>query len=110
MNTIEPYMKERSTHAGNVTTRQLQRVILLNTSKGYMKERSTHAGNVTTRQLQKAIWQDISIPFIWIANILVICVNIKQLERTNSRHTRINFIRVEHYKHGLILNKFSSTL
>jgi hypothetical protein len=48
-------MRERNTHAGNVTTRQLQRVISLNTIKPYMKERSTHAGNVTTRQLQKAI-------------------------------------------------------
>jgi hypothetical protein len=31
-----------------VTTRQLQRVISFNTRELYMKERSTHAGNVTT--------------------------------------------------------------
>jgi hypothetical protein len=51
-------MKERSTHAGNVTTRHLQRVILLDTNKRYMKERSTHAGNVTTRQLQLVVSLD----------------------------------------------------
>ena len=36
-------MKERGSHAGNVTTRQLQRVISLNSSELYMKERSIHA-------------------------------------------------------------------
>ena len=42
-------------YAGNVTTRHLQRVILFNTIELYMKERSTHAGNVPIRQLQRVI-------------------------------------------------------
>ena len=48
-------MEERSTHAGIVITKQLQRVASVNTSEQYMKERSTHAGNVTTRQLQRVV-------------------------------------------------------
>ena len=48
-------MKERSSHAENATTRQLERVVSLNTSKQYMKERSINAGNVTTRQLQRVV-------------------------------------------------------
>jgi hypothetical protein len=46
-------MEERSTHAGNVITKQLQRVVSVNNSEQYMKERSAHAGNVTTRQLKR---------------------------------------------------------
>jgi hypothetical protein len=51
INTSKQYMEERSTYAGNVITKQLQRVVSVNTSEQYMMERSTHAGNVTTRQL-----------------------------------------------------------
>ena len=35
-------MEERSTHAGNVITKQLQRVVSVNTSEQYMKEGSAH--------------------------------------------------------------------
>ena len=70
-----------------------------------MKERNTHAGNVITRQQQKEVSQDISILYIWVGNILVICVNIKQVERTVSRHTRIYIIRVEQCDYRLIVNK-----
>jgi hypothetical protein len=52
-------MKERT--AGNVTTRQLQRVISLNISKPNMKERSSHAGNAATRQLQRVISLNINL-------------------------------------------------
>jgi hypothetical protein len=55
LNASEQFTKERSTHASNVTTRLPERVISLNTSERYMKERNTHAENVTTRQLQRVI-------------------------------------------------------
>jgi hypothetical protein len=42
-------MKERSSHAGNVTNRQLQRVVSLNTSNLYMKKRIIDARNVNIR-------------------------------------------------------------
>ena len=58
-------MKERNAHAGNATTRQLQRVILINTSVQYMKERSIHAGHVTTRQLQREVLLNTSVQFIY---------------------------------------------
>ena len=81
VNTSEQYMKESSTHSGNVTTRQfkpktskgymkvistharnvitwpLQKVVSFNTSKQYIKERSTHPANMTINyQLQNANW------------------------------------------------------
>ena len=65
LNTSVQFMKERNTHAGNATTRQLQRVILINTSVQYMKERSIHAGHVTTRQLQREVLLNTSVQFIY---------------------------------------------
>ena len=55
-------MKERGSHAGNVTTRQLQRVISLNSSELYMKKRSIHA--VNTRQMIRVISLDTSELYI----------------------------------------------
>ena len=57
-------MKERGSHAGNVTTRHLQRVISLNSSELYMKERSIHAVNVNTRQMIRVISLDTSELYI----------------------------------------------
>jgi hypothetical protein len=62
-------MKERSSPAGNVTTKQLQRIVSLNTKERYMKERSIHAGNVTIRQLHMVNMPQELHP---IENILVI--------------------------------------
>ena len=45
--------------AGNVNTRQLQCVVLLNTIHQYMKERRTNTGSVITWQPQKAIFLNI---------------------------------------------------
>ena len=47
-----------------ITSRQLQRVILLDTSEQYMLERSISAGNVTTRQLKKLVSLDTSKLFM----------------------------------------------
>jgi hypothetical protein len=52
-------MKERT--AGTVTTWQLQRVIPHHISKPNMKERSSHAENAATRQLQRVISLNITI-------------------------------------------------
>ena len=109
-NTSKRYMKERSTNAGNVITRQLRRVTSPNTDERSTKERSTHAVIVTTRQLQKVIWPDISILYIWVGNMLVICVNIKQLKRTVSRPTMIKLTRVYQYKHWGIVNIYTLLL
>ena len=46
-------MKERSTNVEIVIFRQLQRAILVYTIKRYMKDRSTHAMNVTSKQSMK---------------------------------------------------------
>jgi hypothetical protein len=53
-------MKERSSDAGNVSTKQLPRIVSLNTNEKYMKIRSTNAGNVKTGQLQMVISLDTS--------------------------------------------------
>ena len=102
-------MKERSTHAGNVTTRQLQSLISLDTSKRYMRERNTHAGNVITRQLQRVISLDTSKRYMRERSTHVICAAIKQLRMTGSRHTRIKCIRPNQYNYSrsLILNMFN---
>ena len=63
--TSKQFMKERSIHAGNASTRQLHMEVLLNTSVQYMKERSIHAGNVTTRQLQREVLLNTSVQFIY---------------------------------------------
>ena len=63
--TSKQFMKERSIHAGNASTRQLHMEVLLNTSVQYMKERSVHAGNVTTRQLQREVLLNTSVQFIY---------------------------------------------
>ena len=60
INTNKQYMKERSTHAENVNTKQLERVVLRNTSKQYMRERSLHAGNLTPRQSKRVVWLNTS--------------------------------------------------
>jgi hypothetical protein len=48
-------MKKRSTHAENVNTRHIIRVVSFITSNRYMKERSTHAGNRIIRQLLRVV-------------------------------------------------------
>jgi hypothetical protein len=106
LNTSKLYMKERSTHAGNVTIRQLQRVISLNTNKQYTKERSIHAGSVTIRQLQKVVSLDTSKLYMKERSTHVICAAIKQLRMATSRHTRIKCIRPKQYNYtmSLVLN------
>ena len=106
-------MKERRTHAGNVTIRQHKRVTLLNTSKTWGEEvpmqddnykesshgtpaRYTWREDVTTT---KCNLTKIFILYTWVGNILVICVDIKQFKGTIWRHTRIKFIRVEQNNH-----------
>ena len=50
-------MKESNTFAGNgnVTIKQLQRVILLSTRGQYMKESNTLAGNAAIKQLHRVV-------------------------------------------------------
>ena len=74
LNTKEQYMKERSTHAGNVTIRYLSLGVSLNTSVQYMKGKSTHAGNATTRQLQRIISLDISKHYMKGKHVLALNV------------------------------------
>jgi hypothetical protein len=57
-------MKERKTHAGNVTTGQLQRVTSMNTSEGCIKGRSTYGGNVETSPFLKVSKINISKQYI----------------------------------------------
>ena len=49
------YMEESNILAGNVTIKQLQRVVLLDTKGQYMKELNTLAGYATIKQRQRVI-------------------------------------------------------
>ena len=103
-------MKERSTHAGNVTTRLLQKVVSLNTSKLYMKEKSTHAGNVTTRLLQRVIFLNTNKFCIKGRNTFVICAAMKQLRITSLRNTRIECIGSQQYNHDAVACNYSRSM
>ena len=92
LNTSVQYMKERSIHAGNVTTRQLQREVLLNTSVQFMKERNTHAGNATTRQLQRVILINTSVQYMKERSIHAGNVTTRQLQREVLLNTSVQFI------------------
>ena len=108
--TNKGYMKERSTHAGNVTTRLLQKVVSLNTSKLYMKEKRTHAENVTTRLLQRVIFLNTNKFCIKGRNSLVICAAMKQLRITSSRNTRIECIGSQQYNHDAVACNYSRSM
>ena len=98
--TSKQFMKERSIHAGNASTRQLQMEVLLNTSVQYMKERSVHAWNVTTRQLQKEVLLNTSVQFMKEINthagnernIHAGNVTTSQLQREVLLNTSVQFI------------------
>ena len=95
-------MNEISTHAGNVTTRQLEKVVSLNTSSQYMKAISTNAVNVTTMQLKRVISLNILGPSIfyldhdWHMNersIHAWNVTNRQLQRVISLNIRDRYIK-----------------
>ena len=92
LNTSMQYMKEGGVHAGNVTTRPLQREVLLNTSVQFMKERNTHAGNATTRQLQRVIIINTSMEYMKERNIHAGNVTTSQLQREVLLNTSVQFI------------------
>ena len=48
-------MKESNTAAGKVTTKQFEKVILLDTKGQYLKELDILAGNAAIKQLQKVL-------------------------------------------------------
>ena len=72
----------KSTHAGNVTTRLLQRVIFLNTNKFCIKGRNT----------------------------FVICAAMKQLRITSLRNTRIECIGSQQYNHDAVACNYSRSM
>ena len=70
-------MKGWSTLAGNVTIRQLRRIILPNTKEQFMKGWSTLAGNVTIRQLQRGVLPNTKEQFMKGWGTIVLCAATK---------------------------------
>ena len=86
-------MKGRGTHAGNATTRQLQRVISFNTSVQFIVERSINAPNVTTRQLQRVISFNTSEQFMKERSFPAENVTTRRLQMVILINTSMQFMK-----------------